>query len=90
MHRLSQSIKRSKYTRGYTPTEAGRRYGVGSSTVCKWVKKARVYGYKRFRNFRRDRCRIHGISPRIERVIVEKHLARGRCAEVVHQELRNE
>lgn len=30
--------------RGYTPTEVGRRYGVGSSTICKWAKKAKVYG----------------------------------------------
>jgi len=31
--------------RGYTPTEVGRRFGVGSSTICKWVRKAQQYGY---------------------------------------------
>lgn len=30
---------------GYTPTEVRRHFGVGSSTVCKWVKKAKKYGY---------------------------------------------
>lgn len=29
--------------RGYTTTEAGRRFGVGSSTICKWVEKAKIY-----------------------------------------------
>ena len=31
--------------RGYTPTEVGRRFGVGSSTICKWARKAKKYGY---------------------------------------------
>lgn len=31
--------------KGFTATEVGRRYGVGSSTICKWVKKATMYGY---------------------------------------------
>lgn len=31
--------------RGHTPTEVGRWFGVGSSTICKWVKKAKKYGY---------------------------------------------
>jgi len=32
--------------RGFTPSEVGRRFGVGSSTVCKWVKKAQKIGFR--------------------------------------------
>jgi hypothetical protein len=31
--------------RKYTVTQVARRYGVGSSTICKWMKKARVCGH---------------------------------------------
>jgi transposase len=31
--------------RGFSKGEVDRRYGVGSSTICKWVKKAKVWGY---------------------------------------------
>ena len=30
--------------RGFSKEEVGRRFGVGSSTICKWVKKAEIYG----------------------------------------------
>jgi putative transposase len=77
--------------RGYTPNEVGRRYGVGSSTVCKWFKKAQVYGYRPIPTLSsRPKSHPNKISGQIERAIVRKRLARNRCAEVVHQELLNE
>lgn len=77
--------------RGYTPTEVGRRYGVGSSTVCKWVKKAGVYGYRPIPTLSsKPKSHPKKIPITIERAIVQKRLARNRCAEVVHQELMND
>lgn len=31
--------------RGFSPAEVGRRFGVGDSTIAKWVKKAKALGY---------------------------------------------
>src|SRR3989344_2208076 len=77
--------------RGYTPTEVGRRYGVGSSTVCKWFKKAQVYGPRQIPTLpSRPRSHPKKIPAKNERAIVEKRLARNRCAEVVHRELVND
>ncbi len=77
--------------RGYTPTEVGRRYGVGSSTICKWVKKAGVYGYNPIPTLSsRPKSHPKRISAKTEAAIVEKRLVHNRCAEVVHQELKNE
>jgi len=77
--------------RGYTPTEVGRRYGVGSSTVCKWVKKANVIGYHPIPT-RSSRPKHHPkeLSREVTDAIVEKRLKRGRCAEVVHEEIRKD
>ncbi len=77
--------------RGYTPTEVGRRYGVGSSTICKWVKRAGVYGYNPIPTLS-AKLKSHPkrIAQKVKEVIVAKRLVHNRCAEVVHQELKNE
>lgn len=75
--------------RGYTPTEVGRRFGVGSSTVCKWVKKAKRYGYHPIPTLSaKPRHHPHQLSDELVWQIFRKRLARKRCAEVVHQELK--
>jgi putative transposase len=75
--------------RGYTPTEVGRRYGVGSSTICKWVKKAQVYGYHPIPT-QSSRPRTHPaqLSSTVTDAIAKERLKRGRCAEVVHENIR--
>ena len=72
--------------KGFTPTEVGRRFGVGSSTVCKWVKKSRVYGYHPIPT-RSSRPRHHPneLCGDITDKIVEIRLRRRQCAEVVHK-----
>jgi transposase InsO family protein len=77
--------------RGFSPTEVGRRYGVGSSTVCKWVQKARVYGHHPIPT-RSSRPKHHPqqLSKNIVDAIVTKRLLHNRCSEVVHAELHNE
>lgn len=76
--------------RGYTPTEAGRRYGVSASTVCKWVKKAKALGYHPIPT-RSSRPKHHPwqLSDSLVETIFLQRLFSRRCAEVVHQELAN-
>lgn len=77
--------------RGYTPTEVGRHFGVGSSTVCKWVKKARVYGFHPIPT-RSSKPKHHPreLSRETTNAIVTKRLKRNQCAEVVHAQLHKE
>lgn len=77
--------------KGYTPTEVGRRFGVGSSTICKWVKKAKVYGYHPIPTLSsRPKHHPHELSEeKIDR-IVGRRLETNRCSEVVHEILIRE
>jgi transposase InsO family protein len=77
--------------RGHTPTEVGRRFGVSASTVCKWVKKAKKYGYHPIPTLSsRPKRHPRQISRELEWKIFHKRLATKRCAEVVHAELNKE
>lgn len=77
--------------RGYTPTEVGRRFGVGSSTICKWVKKAKKYGYHPIPTLSsKPKHHPKELSNELVWKIFHKRLQIKRCAEVVHQELKNE
>ena len=76
--------------RGYTPTEAGRRYGVSASTVCKWVKKTRKYGYHPIPTLSsRPHRHPRQLSDALVDQIFYQRLFSRRCAEVIHQELEN-
>ena len=76
---------------GHTVTSVALRYGVGTSTISKWVKKAKVYGYHPIPT-RSSRPKSHPnqLSDELRWKIFHKRLVTKRCAEVVHQELRNE
>ncbi|MCC6323704.1 DDE-type integrase/transposase/recombinase [Candidatus Nomurabacteria bacterium] len=77
--------------RGYSKEEVGRRYGVGSSTICKWVKKAEKIGHHPIPT-RSSRPKHHPkqLSNELVWKIFHQRLRHGRCAEVVHQELINQ
>jgi transposase InsO family protein len=77
--------------RGYTPTQVGRRFGVGSSTICKWVKKAKVYGYALIPT-RSSKPKHHPkqLSNELIWKIFHQRLQNKRCSEVVHRELINQ
>jgi len=77
--------------RGYTPTEVGRRFGVSSSTICKWVKKAKKLGYYPIPTLSsRPKHHPNELGEEKIRAIVKKRLEHNRCAEVVHQNLLKE
>jgi len=77
--------------KGYTPTEVGRRFGVGSSTICKWVKKAEKYGYHPIPTLSsKPKHHPKELSDDLVLKIFHQRLKTKRCAEVIHQELKNE
>jgi transposase InsO family protein len=77
--------------RGHSPTEVGRRFGVGSSTICKWVKKAQVYGYHPIPTLSsRPKHHPRELPSDIVWKIFQQRIKNRRCAEVVRQELVNE
>ena len=77
--------------RGFTPTEVGRRFGVGSSTICKWVKKAVVYGYHPIPTLSsKPKYHPRQIADDLVWKIFHQRIKSKRCAEVIHQELINQ
>lgn len=90
MPKVRQQAAQMVY-RGSAPTEVGRRFGVGSSTICKWVKKAKVIGYHPIPTLSsRPKHHPGELSDEKIRAIVNKRFEHGRCSEVVHRELLNQ
>lgn len=77
--------------KGHTPTEVGRRFGVGSSTVCKWVKKAQKIGLHPIPTLSsRPHSHPKQLSNELVWKIFHERIKLKRCAEVVHASLRND
>jgi transposase InsO family protein len=77
--------------RGYSKEEVGRRFGVGSSTICKWVKKAKVWGYGAIPTLSsRPKHHPKQLSDDLVWKIFQQRIKNRRCSEVVHQELLNQ
>jgi len=75
--------------KGFTPTEVGRRFGVGSSTICKWVKKAKMYGYHAIPTLSsRPKTHPKQLDDKLVWKIFHQRLKTKRCAEVIHEELK--
>ena len=75
--------------RGNTPTEVGRRFGVGSSTICKWVKKAKKYGYCPIPTLSsKPKHHPNQLSDTLVWKIFHQRIKTKRCAEVIYEELR--
>ena len=90
MPKVRQQAAQMVY-RGFTPTEAGRRFGVGSSTVCKWVKKAKKLGYHPIPTLSsRPKHHPKQLSSDLVWKIFHQRIKTRRCSEVVHQELLNQ
>lgn len=75
----------------YTVAQVARRYGVGTSTISKWVKKATRHGLHPIPT-RSSRPKHHPkqLSADLIWKIYHTRLTTRRCAEVVHQELLNQ
>jgi len=77
--------------RGFSKEEVGRRFGVGSSTICKWVKKAKVWGYGTIPTLSsRPKHHPKQLSDELVWKIFQQRIKNRRCSEVVRQELLNQ
>ena len=77
--------------RGFSKEEVGRRFGVGSSTICKWVKKAKIYGNHIIPTLSsKPKHHPRQLSNELVWKIFQTRIKNKRCAEVVHQELLNQ
>lgn len=77
--------------RGFSKEEVGRRFGVGSSTICKWVKKAKIYGTLLIPTLSsKPNHHPKQLSDDLVWKIFQQRIKNKRCAEVVHQELINQ
>lgn len=77
--------------RGFSKEEVGRRFGVGSSTICKWVKKAQKWGYGAIPTLSsKPKHHPKQLSDDLVWKIFQQRIKNRRCAEVVHQELLNQ
>lgn len=77
--------------RGFSKEEVGRRFGVGSSTICKWVKKAKIYGFHPIPTLSsKPKHHPKQLSKELVWKIFHQRLKTKRCSEVVHQELLNQ
>lgn len=77
--------------RGFSKEEVGRRFGVGSSTICKWEKKAGKYGYHPIPTLSsRPKHHPKQLSDDLVWKIFQTRIKNRRCAEVVHQDLINQ
>lgn len=75
----------------YTVSQVARRYGVGTSTISKWVRKAAKIGLHPIPT-KSSRPKHHPkqLSDELVWKIYHRRFVTKRCAEVIHQELVNE
>src|SRR3989338_10830313 len=77
--------------RGFSKEEVGRRFGVGGSTICKWVKKAKIWGYGVIPTLSsKPHHHPKQLSDDLVWKIFQTRIKNRRCADVVHQELLNQ
>lgn len=75
--------------RGFSKAEVGRRFGISDSTVAKWVKKAKVWGYHPIPTLSsRPKHHPKELSRELVWKIFHQRMKTRRCAEVIHEELR--
>jgi len=77
--------------KGWGVRKVALRYGVSPGTITKWVKKAKVYGYHPIPTLSsRPKHHPKQLSNDLVWKIFGQRIKTKRCAEVVHQELKNQ
>lgn len=90
MPKVRQEAIRLVY-RGWSTRKVGRHFGVGSSTISKWMKKDRDYGARPIlTGSSRPHHHPHELPQEIVEAIIAQRKKHRRCAEVIHEELRQQ
>jgi len=76
---------------GWSTRKVGRHFGIGSSTVSKWLKKDHHWGLRPIPTLS-SKPKSHSKQLSLEKIkaIVAQRKKRNRCAEIVHRELLNQ
>ena len=76
---------------GWSTRKVGRYFGVGSSTVSKWLRRDRNHGLRPIETLS-SRPKSHSRQLSKEKIdaIVMQRKKHHRCAEIVHRELQNQ
>lgn len=73
---------------GWSTRKIGRHFGIGSSTVSKWVKKDCCYGLRPIPTLSsRPHHHPNELSKEMVDKIIKFRLKHNRCAEVIHREM---
>jgi transposase InsO family protein len=76
---------------GWSMRKVGRYFGVGTSTVSKWIKKDHNWGLRPIPTLSsRPKSHPKQLKKEIVEAIVKQRKKRNRCAEIVHRELSNQ
>ena len=76
---------------GWSTRKVGRRFGIGSSAISKWLKKDNHCGLRPIPTLSSRPCsHSKQLKSEIVEAIVNQRKKRNRCAEIVHKELLNQ
>ena len=76
---------------GWSTRKAGRYFGVGTSTVSKWVRKDHHLGLRPIPTLSsRPMSHPKQLKKKVVDAIVRQRKKRNRCAEIIHRELLNQ
>lgn len=89
--KLRASACRMIVQEGKSIREVSRYIGVHASTVSRWLEKYRIEDMRVIETTSsRPKSHPNSLSEDVVEAIVQKRKKHGRCAEVIHQELKNE
>lgn len=77
--------------KGWSTRKVARHFGFNQSTIVRWFKKSKVYGYHPIPTLSsRPQHHPQQLSTELVWKIFHQRMKTKRCAEVIHQELKNQ
>ena len=77
--------------KGWSTRKVARHFGFNQSTIVRWVRRARIFGYHAIpTQSSRPKHHPKQLKKEVVQRIVALRRASGRTSEVIHQQLRNE
>lgn len=91
MPRIRKEAAQLLVRKKWSTRKVARHFGFNQSTIVRWFKKSKVYGYNEIpTKSSRPKSHPKQLSDELVWKIFQTRIKNGRCAEVVHQELINQ
>jgi len=91
MPRIRREAAQLLIRKGWSTRKVARHFGFNQSTIVRWFKKSKTYGYHPIPTLSsRPKHHPKQLSEELVWKIFHQRLKNKRCAEVVHQELKNQ